>query len=505
LLKFVAQDRKIDYYKKIVLCLLAGVSLPLAFAPYNLILIGFISPAILFYLWYNMGPGASFTMGYVYGLGMFGTGVNWLHISINLFGGVNLTGAFFLTYLLVAFLALYPALVGFICSKYRNNNHNLSLLVMMPAVWTFAEWCRSWIFTGFPWLNLGYTQTDTHFSGFAPLFGVYAVTFIVCIIAALIVSLFKLPKKLKVVAVIATVLIWVSAVAVHDIQWVTPEPEQRSVALIQAAIPQDQKWKPELQQHTINLYMSLSEPFWGKDLIIWPETAIPMFYHQAGEVIDLLHDKTAAYNTDVLSGIPVSDQSSSKYYNSIIVIGSNKDIFNKRHLVPFGEYLPLDRWLRPLLKILQIPISRFSPGDGRPLVHAAGIPIGVSICYEDVFGEEVIDAFPDAKLLVNTSNDAWFGDSLAPHQHLQMARMRAIETGRYLLRATNTGISAIIDEKGNIISSSRQFMPDAISESVRLFNGMTPYARLGNIPVVLFVILLCFIIILFNHRKEIIV
>ena len=494
-------DIKTGHYKKTILCIVAGISLPLAYAPYNIAPVAFISAAILFYLWYDASPKTSFVTGYIFGFCMFGTGVNWLHISINLFGGVNLAGAYLVTYLLVAFLALYPASAGYISRKCGNNNQYLCLLVLMPAVWTLAEWCRSWIFTGFPWLNLGYSQTDTLLAGFAPVFGVYAVTWLVCTCAALVVALFKVPLRLKGVVALAIICIWTSAVAVHGIKWTKAVAGQRSVALVQGAIPQELKWDPDLQQHTLNLYLSLTDPFWGNDLVIWPETAIPMFYHQATSVLESLRTQAITYGTDVITGIPSQDTDSRKYYNSIIVVGSNNEIYNKRHLVPFGEYLPLEEWLRPLLNMLHIPISSFSPGSGRPLVHAAGIPIGVSICYEDVFGEEIIDALPEAELLVNISNDAWFGDSLAPHQHLQMARMRAIETGRYMLRATNTGASAIIDEGGKIVSSSVQFKPEAISGNVKLFTGMTPYAKYGNMPVILFEFLLCLVIVFYNYRK----
>jgi apolipoprotein N-acyltransferase len=498
----VALDIKIEYFKKYILCIVAGIVLPLAYAPYNLVLVGFIAPAILFYIWYDATPKTAFLTGYVFGLGMFGTGVNWIHISINLFGGVNLIGAYFLTYILVAFLAIYPALAGFISRKYCKDNNYLGLLVLMPAVWTLAEWFRSWILTGFPWLNLGYSQTDTSFAGFAPIFGVYAISWLVCTCAALIVLLFMVSLRLKAVIILTIIFIWALTVSLQSIQWTTPDPEKRSVALIQAAIPQELKWSPDLQQHTLNLYLSLTDPFWGNDLVIWPETAIPMFYDQAAAtILESLQSQATTYNTDILTGIPTRDTDSRKYYNSIIVIGSSNDIYNKRHLVPFGEYLPADRWLRPLLIKLQIPISSFSPGSGEPLIYAAGIPIGVSICYEDVFGEEIIDALPEAKLLVNVSNDAWFGDSMAPHQHLQMARMRSIETGRYMLRTTNTGISAIIDESGNIVSRTGQFKPEVISGSIELFNGMTPYATYGNTPVILFQFLLCFIILFYNYKK----
>ncbi len=488
-------DRSVEKFpvKHFIICLIAGAALPLAFAPIDYAVIGIISPAVLFFLWYKSSPKSAFILGYAYGLGMFGTGVNWLHISINLFGGVNLAGALFATYVLVAFLALYPAFVGWAGRKYCSPN-TVWLLLMVPALWSLAEWCRSWILTGFPWLNLGYSQTDTPLAGYAPVFGIYGISWLVCINAALLVYIFNATKIKKLSALAGLVFILGISLLVNSIQWTTPDADEKSVAIIQAAIPQEMKWQPEIQQRTVDLYLALSDPYWGVDLIVWPETAIPMFYHQADELIEELHTLTRYHRTDFLSGIPYMDLQTRKYYNSIIVIGRNNGIYHKRHLVPFGEYLPLDKWLRPLLDMMRIPMSAFSPGADRPLLEVAGVPAGVSICYEDVFGEEIIDAMPEAKFHINVSNDAWFGDSLAPHQHLQMARMRALETGRYLVRSTNTGISAIIDEKGNTISRSPQFEPHVLSGTIKTFSGSTPYSLYGNWLIILMsivVILLC--------------
>ncbi|MCK5498611.1 MAG: apolipoprotein N-acyltransferase, partial [Gammaproteobacteria bacterium] len=219
----------------------------------------------------------------------------------------------------------------------------------------------------------------------------------------------------------------------------------------------------------------------NSQLIIWPETAIPVLHHQAQEFIQQIATTAKNEEHDYLIGIPFKDLDSGKFYNGIIIIGSTNDTYYKQHLVPFGEYLPFDDWLRPILNLMKIPMSDFSAGPiHKPVVRAANEIIGVSICYEDVFGEEIIRALPEATILVNISNDAWFGDSIAPHQHLQMARMRALETGRYMLRSTNTGVSAIINEKGMITTSSPQFIPHVTSDKVKAFEGSTPYTRFGN-------------------------
>lgn len=489
--------------KHSVIALIAGAAATLAFAPLDYAVIGIISPAILFYLWYNATPKSALITGYAYGLGMFGTGVNWLHISINLFGGINLAGALLITYALVAFLALYPAFVGWAGRKYCSRNNHVWLLLVIPALWVFAEWCRSWIFTGFPWLNLGYSQIDTPLAAYAPVFGVYVISWLVCINAALLVYIFYAAKIKKLFAAIAMILIWGIALPMNSIPWTIADAKEKSVAIVQAAIPQEIKWQPEIQERTIELYFDLSGEHWGKvDLIVWPETAIPKFYHQAETVLNDLQTLTLYHNTDFVTGIPHMDLKTKKYYNSIIVIGRSNGIYHKRHLVPFGEYLPLDSLIRPILDKLSIPMSSFSPGDERPLLQVAGVPAGVSICYEDVFGEEIIDAMPEAKFHINVSNDAWFGDSLAPHQHLQMARMRAIETGRYMVRSTNTGISAFIDERGKIISSSPQFQPDVLVANIRTFSGTTPYALYGNWLVIIMSILILLICGIGNIKRN---
>ena len=469
--------------------LIAGALMVLAFAPFEIWVLAIISLAALFFMWSRRDGAQAALLGYCFGLGLFGVGVSWLHISINLFGGVSLLGSYLITFTLVAFLALYPALVGYLSGRYFSRSIFPGLLVAIPTTWVVVEWCRSWIFTGFPWLNLGYSMIDTWFVGLAPITGVYGIGWITAICAAICAALISVSGRCRVILALSLCALTTLGFFSHRIHWTTADPDTRSVALVQAAIPQQLKWDPKIQRHTLDLYLDLTRPWWGKDLIIWPETAIPMFYQDATPLLNALQKKATTTNTGMIIGVPYRDSDQHKYFNSIITLGKQREIYHKRHLVPFGEYLPFDQLIRPILDTMGIPMSNFSSGDARPLLLADGIPVGVSICYEDVFGEEVIDALPEAKVLVNVSNDAWFGDSLAPHQHLEMARMRAAETGRYLLRATNTGISAIIDETGKIKSESPQFKPDALIGTVTLFSGSTPYSVYGNYLVVLLAIL----------------
>jgi apolipoprotein N-acyltransferase len=486
-----------------LICLIAGALMPLAFSPANLFFVSLIVMSFLLLTWLNSTARDAFVSGYLFGFGMFGVGVYWLHISINMFGGVNIVGSILATASLVAFLSLYPGLVGYVGRRWFGQNDAVFLLIATPALWVLAEWTRAWFLTGFPWLNLGYSQTDSFLAGLAPIFGVYGVSWLCISSAALLTCLYRYRDQHAMKITFAILLLSLTTWSLTKINWTSATRTNVSVALIQAAIPQELKWRPELRDQSLELYMSLSAPHWKDDLIIWPETAIPAYNYRVADFIARLDKLTTTNQNTFLSGIPSKELEDRDYYNSIMMLSAGKTAwYHKQHLVPFGEYLPMKSILGVILDFLQIPMSDFSPGlQEKPLLVTKDISIGVSICYEDTFGEEVIKALPEANVLVNVSNDAWFGDSLAPHQHLQMARMRALESGRYMLRATNTGISAIINEKGRIIEQSTQFEPAALSANISLFEGSTPYVRWGNYPVIICALFALFILLYKRNAK----
>jgi apolipoprotein N-acyltransferase len=458
--------------------IIAGGFVPFAFAPYNFYFLTIVSLTILFYLWSETkSKRETFILGYLFGFAMFGIGVNWLHISINLFGGMNIVGAYFFTYLLVAFISLYPALCGYLATRLFKD----FLIIALPSLWLLTEWCRGWILSGFPWLNIGTSQTDSIFANFAPLIGDYGLSFVICLIAISIATLITGNIKQRFINSVVIFMIVTSSYMLSDINWTEENGENLSIALIQGAIPQKIKWNPKHREKTFEIYTSLSDPFWSSDLIIWPETAIPSYYHRADDFINHIVERKQDSNTLFMSGIVNKEQSTEKYFNSILLIDEEHRFYNKHHLVPFGEYLPFKSLLERFLRFLRIPMSDFSSGDfNNKLLKTHKGVFGMSICYEDAYGTEIRQSLPDANILINVSNDAWFGDSMAPHQHLQIARMRAIENGRYLIRSTNTGISAVIDNKGKVISRSPQFEPHALHTTAKLFIGETPYSRYGN-------------------------
>lgn len=460
--------------------LLAGAVVPMAFAPFGYYVLAVIGLALLFYLCHKSTTTTAFIRAYLFGFGYFGVGVYWLHISINLFGGMNLAGSLFFTYLLVAVLALFPAIFTSLANRFFNSK----AIYAYAFLWIIGEWLRGWVLTGFPWLNTGTSQTDSILAAYAPLVGDYGVGLVVALLGAAIVLVIsgRLTEKLLALGT-ASVLV-ISAFALKESTWAEALGEELDVVLVQGAIPQEIKWQRDQRLATMEIYSELTQPYWNSDLVLWPETAIPSLYQTAGDFLQRITEDRTDSDAIFMSGLAYQDQETRNYYNSILLIDDQHRFYHKHQLVPFGEYLPLRSLLGNVLQFLQIPMSDFSAGDEDMKVIATDKAIlGMSICYEDAYGTQMRKSLPEAEILINVSNDAWFGDSLAPHQHLQIARMRAMENRRYLLRATNTGISAIIDPRGKIIAQSPQFEPHALTGTVQRYQGATPFSRWGNIPV----------------------
>ncbi|MEN8762218.1 MAG: apolipoprotein N-acyltransferase, partial [Thiogranum sp.] len=384
-------------------------------------------------------------------------------------------------------LASYSAVMAWVLARTDLGAGGWFFLAGFPAAWVLSEWLRSWVLTGFPWLNLGYSQVESPLLGYAPIMGVYGVGWATVLSAGLLGWLAAGGKPARMAAPAGLALLWLAGLGLNHYHWTEPVGNTLTSTLVQGNIPQDLKWKPEQQQVTLERYLELTRRHLDSDLVIWPETAIPAFYDQLeSSFIKPLREELEQNGVALVTGIPVLDRSQWDYFNSVISLDQPGRFYYKVHLVPFGEYLPLRDWLANILSFLPVPQADFSSGESQqPLLEAAGYAIGSSICYEIAFGEQIIAALPEAAFLVNVSNDAWFGDSLAPHQHLEMARMRARETERYVLRATNTGISAIIDADGALLVRSRQFEPATISGAVQPRAGATPYVLWGNWPVVI--------------------
>jgi apolipoprotein N-acyltransferase len=337
---------------------------------------------------------------------------------------------------------------------------------------------------------LGYSQTDTALARLAPVVGIYGVSWATIFSAALVLHGVRTRGISRVYPALVLAVLWGGAWLLGRVEWTEPDDRPIKVSLVQGNVEQGLKWQPEQRRETLETYASLTREHWGSGLIVWPETAIPAFYHQVehGFIADLKRE-ARRHGTDLLVGAPVLDLDTQRYYNSLVSLDGGREdgegIYRKHHLVPFTEYLPLKEVIGGVVDLLDVPMSDFSAGASvQPALEVAGTRVGASICFEIAFGEEIIRVLPDARLLVNVSNDAWFGRSLAPHQHLQIARMRAMETARPLLRATNTGITAVIDHLGSIRATLPQFEVGVLSASVQPRMGMTLYAAAGNLPVI---------------------
>jgi apolipoprotein N-acyltransferase len=472
-----------------VLAFMLGGLAALSFAPVGWFLLVFLSLAGLVHLVDQALPRRAFALGWMYGLGLFAVGVSWVYISLSVYGGMPSWLAAFAVFLFCAFLALFPAIATWAAVRYARPGA-WRLLLVFPLMWTAAEWVRGWIFTGFPWLAAGYAQVpDGPLAGYAPLVGVYGVSWLSALVAGLLVWLLGrlwLPGK-WLLPFAALLLLLGAGEGLKRIDWTRPLGKPVTVALVQGNVPQEMKWRPERTAQTLADYANHIRAARAQ-LIVLPETAFPMFYDNLRHsYLAELRELAIARGADILAGVPSGDIEGD-YYNSVVSIGAAPaQFYHKHHLVAFGEFVPPGfGWI---VRVLKIPLSDFARGgkDQAPF-RVAGQQVAVNICYEDVFGEEIIRALPEATLLANVTNDAWFGESFAGWQHAQMSQMRALEAGRTMLRATNTGVTAIIDHKGRVVSALPEFATATLHGEAQGFQGMTPYARWGNAPVVLLIL-----------------
>jgi len=466
----------------LVLAALGGLLFPLAFAPFDQPALAPVALGLLFAAWLKATPGQAFRCGYLFGLGQYGLGTGWIYISLHDYGGASGWEATGLTALFALCMALYPGLAGWLAVRGFRGSSGLRLMAVFPAVWMLVEWFRGWFLTGFTWLQVGYSQTDTLLAAIAPVLGSYGVGWVTALLAGMAFALPHLHGHGRKRVFASLLLILLASHGLNRMDWAEPDGTPFRATLIQGNVPQDAKWQPEFLQNTLLRYARMTREHWDSRLIVWPETAIPAFYHQVREAfLDPLETEARRHGSDLLIGTPYLDPATRQYYNALVTLGQTPGFYFKRHLVPFGEYLPLRPLLGFILDMLDIPLSDFAVGaTGQAPLQAAGYPLVASICYEDIFGQESLDGLPAARYLVNVTNDAWFGDSLAPHQHVQMARMRALETARYLLRATNTGVSAVIGPDGRIRARAPLFQISQTTAMIQPLTGITPYVRWGD-------------------------
>ena len=492
-----------DFWLSLLL-LAAGLANTLAFAPYDITALPLLTLAILsFVLWQCPRPAKAAWFGFVYGLGWFGLGVSWVHVSIATFGGMPLIASLGIMALLVAYLSLFPALAAWLSCHPRLNvttsfgKHPIYWPLLLASCWVLAENLRSWLFTGFPWLSLGYSQTEGYLAPFAPLIGETGITFVLVFAAA---SLMLLVHKQWRMALIAALLLLISPLLNEFKGWQLQD-EKVSVALVQGNIKQELRWVPEQELPTMKKYMQLTKPHLQQQIIVWPEAAIPQVEPLAQAYLFNLDMQAAENHSAVITGI-LDFKRNDDAYNGIIVLGKSTTAvtagdyiyettnrYQKHQLLPIGEFVPFERLLRDIAPFFDLPNSSFARGDWQqPNLQANGYQLLAALCFEIAFPRQIQANFTDnTDFLLTVSNDAWFGASIGPLQHMQIAQMRALEFGRPLLRATNNGVTGIAKPDGTLQAVLPQFEDGVLSADVQLAAGRTLYSRVGDWPLLLLV------------------
>ncbi len=469
-----------------ILGLLAGGLFPFCLSPFDWWPLAIVSVGGLYLLLGYGGARAAFWRSACYGFGLFAVGASWVYVSIHDYGHASPPLAILLTTLFVLVLALVFALPFTLYGSIVRGRPGLALL-LFPSIWVLGEWFRGWLFTGFPWLYLGYAFTDTWLAYWAPVTGVLGIGWMAAFAGATAAKLCR--RRALSPGLLASALaigaMFFGGWLLRDSQWTDAVAKPLSVTMVQPAIDIDQKWERHRLEEILTGLLTRTETHWHSDLVIWPESAIPSLRQQVDNFINHVDSRARREHTALLTGIPTRE--GTQVYNSVIALGNASGSYHKRHLVPFGEYVPLEHWLRGTIEFFDLPMSAFSSGPAhQPLLQAGDHRVATLICYEIVFQDLVASTAVDADLLLTVSNDTWFGASIGPHQHFQMARMRAIENARPLLRATNDGITAAVDHRGKVVAVLPSFKPGVLTTSVLPRTGSTPFNRFGSLPVLIF-------------------
>jgi apolipoprotein N-acyltransferase len=473
-----------------LLAVVAGALTTLALAPYGIWPLALVSLAMLYLGLRDLSPRQALGRGWCYGFGIFGAGTSWIYISIHSFGGASILLAGFLMVLFCAAVAWFFALPMWLWARWlRRNDAPLADALAFAALWTAQETFRGWFLTGFPWMYSGYSQLDGPLAGWAPVGGVWLVSFILALSAALLCNLagrrLRERKGLLTVGLVLLLAPWAVGLVLKGHAWSQPAGAPLSVAALQGNIEQSMKWDPAQVDAQLALYRDMTFTARRTDLVIWPETAVPILLDQAGGYLAMMNRFAQDRHSALITGVPIRQESNGerRFYNGITVTGDGDGTYLKQKLVPFGEYVPLQEWLRGLISFFDLPMSDFARGPSeQPLLKAKGYEIAPFICYEVVYPEFAAGVAARSDLLLTISNDTWFGTSIGPLQHLQMAQMRALEAGRWMIRATNNGVTALIDPQGQITEQIEQFSQGILYGEVTPMQGLTPYLRWKSWP-----------------------
>jgi apolipoprotein N-acyltransferase len=466
----------------------AGVLLAFSYAPHEWWPLAIAAPALLIWLWEGATPRRAAVLGFWFNAGTFSVGTYWLYIAIKEIGHAPLWLALFLMAGLVAIMGAYHALLGWIVARFLPPRGPVRWLVGIPGAWLLIEWWRSWFLSGFGWLALGYAHTDNWLGSLAPVVGQYGLGLLTLVLAGGLVALLLGDRRTRIVAGVLYVAIWGGAFACRGIDWTEPYGKPITVAVVQGAIPQDEKWIDGNLDSILEIYKTRTREAHGADLIVWPESAIPDLANYHIEYYREVYREASAHGSSLMMGTLREEEDpktgEQEFFNSVLAMDKatpGVGWYDKHHLVPFTEFVPVPGFVRQWLKLMTLPYSDFNRGAAeQPPLEAAGQRISAGVCYEDAYGATQLPALRTATMLVNVTNDAWFGHSTARYQHLQLSRMRAMEAGRPMVRAANDGVSAAIGPHGEIVKSAPEYEVNVMRAELQPRIGLTPYARTGN-------------------------
>ncbi len=484
----------------------AGALTPLALAPFAIWPLALLSIALFYLGLRELTPRQAALRGWCYGVALYLAGSGWIYVSIHDYGAASPLLAGGLTLAFCAAVALFFALPAWLWARYlRRPRPGVAEALAFAALWLAQEAFRGWFLTGFPWLYAGYSQLDGPLRGLAPLGGVWLLSFVLALTAALLCNLLQLRRQHLALASGLSLLLgpWLLAQALNEHAWTHAKGEPLRVAAIQGNVEQNLKWDPDALEAQLALYrdMTLASP--PAELIVWPETAVPVLKEYAEGYLAVMARIASDRQAALITGVPLRQVNAAgerRFYNAITVLGEGQGTYLKQKLVPFGEYVPLQDLLRGLIAFFDLPMSDFARGPAQqPLLQAKELRIASYICYEAVYPEFAAELARDSDLLLTISNDTWFGRSIGPVQHLQMAQMRALEAGRWMIRATNNGISVLIDPQGRIQSRIPPFEAAILYGEVQAMQGHTPYLRFGSLPLAILAALILLATLLANR------
>lgn len=473
-----------------LLALVSGSLITLSLAPFELWPLAPLACAVLYGLLQQANGRRALLTGWLFGFGLFMSGASWVYVSIHDYGSAPPVLAGFLTLLFVCGLALFYAVQAWLWVRFiRPAEAGLLAVAAFAALWVVQEVFRGWFLTGFPWLYTGYSQLSGPLTGLAPLGGVWLISFVLALSGAVLAQLVccRQGRWQLMVRALLLAAIWLGSWQLSGQAWTEPAGEPVSVAIFQGNVGQDLKWEPGQLEAQLDLYREMTlEQERTADLWLWPETAVPLFKDSAAPWLQFMHERALERDSALITGIPVREvdaEGRRRYYNGLSVLGQGNGDYLKQKLVPFGEYVPLQDWLRGLIEFFDLPMSDFARGPhGQAPLQAAGYRIAPYICYEVVYPEFATKLAAQSEILLTVSNDTWFGRSIGPVQHLQMAQMRALEAGRWMIRGTNNGITALIDPFGRVTGVAERFEQAVLHGQVVPMQGLTPYLRYGSWP-----------------------